>query len=202
MNARRFLFDTDFRPRPDNPVAAKEAAALADDDAGDAALLAFEPQRRGLELALGAHARVAVPGTRMGLPEVTLGLLPGAGGTQRLPRAVGLEAAIDMVTSGRQIGADEALRLGLIDALAEGTDPRAAGEAEARRLEAALAEPQHLGQLLARVEEAGLATHAYAAALLAINRRGRVNRAFLDYVARRLGLPAEVAGSLERRYRT
>lgn len=77
-----------------------------------------------------------------------------------------------------------------------------AGEAEARRLEAALAEPQHLGQLLARVEEAGLATHAYAAALLAINRRGRVNRAFLDYVARRLGLPAEVAGSLERRYRT
>ena len=51
-------------------------------------------------------------------------------------------------------------------------------------------------------EAAGLAAHAYAAALLAINRRGRVNRAFLDYVARRLGLSAEVAGSLERRYRT
>lgn len=77
-----------------------------------------------------------------------------------------------------------------------------AGEAETGRLEAALAEPQHLGQLLSRVEEAGLTTHAYAAALLAINRRGRVNRAFLDYVSRRLGLPAEVAGSLERRYRT
>ena len=81
-------------------------------------------------------------------------------------------------------------------------DRAGAGEAEARRLQAVLAEPQHLGQILSRVEAAGLATHAYAAALLAINRRGRVNRAFLDYVARRLGLSAEVAGSLERRYRT
>ena len=59
----------------------------------------------GLEVALGAHYRVAVPGTRMGMPEVTLGLLPGAGGTQRLPRAVGIEAAIDLITSGRRIGA-------------------------------------------------------------------------------------------------
>ena len=71
----------------------------------------------GLEVALGAHYRVAVPGTRMGLPEVTLGLLPGAGGTQRLPRAVGTEAAIDLITSGRQIDAGEARRLGLIDAV-------------------------------------------------------------------------------------
>lgn len=77
-----------------------------------------------------------------------------------------------------------------------------AGETEARRLHAALAEPQHLGRLLSQVEAVGLAAHAYAAALLAINRRGRVNRAFLDYVARRLGLSAEAAGSLERRYRT
>lgn len=87
----------------------------------------------GLEVALGAHGRVAVAGTRMGLPEVTLGLLPGAGGTQRLPRAVGLEAALDLITSGRQIGSDEALGLGLIDNIAETSDPREAGEAEARR---------------------------------------------------------------------
>ena len=53
-----------------------------------------------------------MPGTRMGMPEVTLGLLPGAGGTQRLPRAVGTEAAIDLITSGRQIDAGEARRLG------------------------------------------------------------------------------------------
>nr|WP_295047096.1 3-hydroxyacyl-CoA dehydrogenase NAD-binding domain-containing protein [uncultured Paracoccus sp.] len=88
----------------------------------------------GLEVALGAHYRVALSGTRMGLPEVTLGLLPGAGGTQRLPRAIGIDAAIDLITSGRQIGAPEALDLGLTDALAEGTDPRMAGETEARRL--------------------------------------------------------------------
>lgn len=76
-----------------------------------------------------------------------------------------------------------------------------AGEDEARRLDEALAEPQHLGVLLTRVQEAGLATHAYAAALLAINQATRVNRAFLDYLAARLGLAPEVAGSLERRYR-
>lgn len=76
-----------------------------------------------------------------------------------------------------------------------------AGENEARRLEVALAEPQHLGVLLARVQDAGLATHAYAAALLAINRGARANRAFLDYLGARLGLAPDVTGSLERRYR-
>ncbi|MFC3168722.1 3-hydroxyacyl-CoA dehydrogenase NAD-binding domain-containing protein [Paracoccus fontiphilus] len=100
----------------------------------------------GLEVALGAHHRVAVPGTRMGLPEVTLGLLPGAGGTQRLPRAVGVTDAIDLITSGRQIGAQQALDLGLIDALAQGTDPRAAGEAEARRLLAEGSGPRRLSE--------------------------------------------------------
>jgi uncharacterized membrane protein YebE (DUF533 family) len=76
-----------------------------------------------------------------------------------------------------------------------------AGEDEARGLEAAMAEPQHLGVLLPRVQEAGLATHAYAAALLATNRGARVNRAFLDYLGARLGLAPDVTGSLERRYR-
>ena len=88
----------------------------------------------GLEVALGAYYRVALHGTRMGLPEVTLGLLPGAGGTQRLPRLVGADAAIDLITSGRQVDARKALELGLIDALAEDTDPRAAGETGALRL--------------------------------------------------------------------
>jgi uncharacterized membrane protein YebE (DUF533 family) len=76
-----------------------------------------------------------------------------------------------------------------------------AGEAEAPALERALREPKPLLPLLAQVQEAGLAAHAYAAALLAINRRGRANRAFLDYLAARLGLGPDVAGSLERRYR-
>ncbi|HMP62362.1 MAG TPA: enoyl-CoA hydratase-related protein, partial [Phenylobacterium sp.] len=55
----------------------------------------------GLEVALCAHYRVAVPSARLGLPEVNLGLLPGAGGTQRLPRVVGVETALSMMTSGR-----------------------------------------------------------------------------------------------------
>lgn len=71
----------------------------------------------GLELALGAHYRVAVPSAKMGLPEVKLGLLPGAGGTQRLPRLIGPEAALDIMVSGRMVGANEALALGLIDAI-------------------------------------------------------------------------------------
>src|ERR1700704_5374523 len=71
----------------------------------------------GLELALGCHYRVASPGTRLGLPEVKLGLIPGAGGTQRLPRLVGIEKALAMIASGEPITADEALELGLIDAV-------------------------------------------------------------------------------------
>ena len=73
----------------------------------------------GLELALAAHFRIAIPGTRLGLPEVTLGLLPGAGGTQRLPRVVGLRQALDMMTSGEPISASKALSLGLLDGIAE-----------------------------------------------------------------------------------
>src|SRR5688572_13509749 len=73
----------------------------------------------GLEVALCAHYRVAVPSAKVGLPEVALGLLPGAGGTQRLPRIVGVEAALDMVTSGRHVPAKQALAMGLVDELAE-----------------------------------------------------------------------------------
>ena len=73
----------------------------------------------GLEVALCAHFRVAVPSARCGLPEVNLGLLPGAGGTQRLPRIVGVETALEMMTSGRHVPAAESLELGLIDELVE-----------------------------------------------------------------------------------
>ena len=71
----------------------------------------------GLEVALCAHYRVAVPSARLGLPEVNLGLLPGAGGTQRLPRGVGVETALSMMTSGRHVPAKEAKELGLVDEL-------------------------------------------------------------------------------------
>jgi len=73
----------------------------------------------GLEVALCAHYRVAVPSARCGLPEVNLGLLPGAGGTQRLPRITGPEKALEMVTSGSHVPAKECLAMGLVDELAE-----------------------------------------------------------------------------------
>ena len=72
----------------------------------------------GLEVALTCHYRIAVPSAKCGLPEVSLGLLPGAGGTQRLPRLVGVEQALRMVTSGTHLSADKCLKSGLIDKMA------------------------------------------------------------------------------------
>lgn len=74
----------------------------------------------GLELALGAHYRVASPGALIALPEVKLGLLPGAGGTQRLPRAVGLEIALDMIVSGTPVKSEKLAHTALFDEIAEG----------------------------------------------------------------------------------
>ncbi|MEE4145342.1 MAG: 3-hydroxyacyl-CoA dehydrogenase NAD-binding domain-containing protein [Halieaceae bacterium] len=90
----------------------------------------------GLEVALAAHYRCALPGTRLGLPEVNLGLLPGAGGTQRLPRLVGVETALDMMTGGAPVSATRALQLGLIDRLLEDGDVTAAALGYARQLAA------------------------------------------------------------------
>lgn len=87
----------------------------------------------GLEVALAAHYRVAVPSAKVGLPEVSLGILPGAGGTQRTPRLVGAEAALRLITTGRHIPAAEALSLGLLDRVEEG-EPEALGVAYAREL--------------------------------------------------------------------
>jgi 3-hydroxyacyl-CoA dehydrogenase len=87
----------------------------------------------GLEVTLACHYRVGVKDARFGLPEVKLGLLPGAGGTQRLPRVVGVEKALAMIVSGDPIRADEALTFGLIDEIVEG-DLAAAGVAFAEKV--------------------------------------------------------------------
>ena len=87
----------------------------------------------GLEVTLACHYRVGVKDARFGLPEVKLGLLPGAGGTQRLPRVVGVEKALAMIVSGDPIRADEALKFGLIDEIVEG-DLAAAGVAFAEKV--------------------------------------------------------------------
>ncbi|UFW71372.1 3-hydroxyacyl-CoA dehydrogenase NAD-binding domain-containing protein [Bradyrhizobium sp. WU425] len=96
----------------------------------------------GLEVALACHFRVAVKEAKLGLPEVKLGLLPGAGGTQRLPRAVGPELAVKMIVGGDPIGAAEALKNGLIEEIVEG--PAAGAEAFVRKL---LAEKRPLRRL-------------------------------------------------------
>jgi enoyl-CoA hydratase len=73
----------------------------------------------GLELALACDLRVASPRARLGLPEVGLGLIPGYGGTQRLPRLIGAGRALDLILTGRHVGAEEALAMGLVNRVAE-----------------------------------------------------------------------------------
>src|SRR5205823_6537610 len=74
----------------------------------------------GLEVAMGAHYRVAVPSAQVGQPEVKLGLIPGAGGTQRLPRLAGVARAVEMCAFGEPIGAQAALEAGVVDRIVEG----------------------------------------------------------------------------------
>ncbi|TPE47478.1 3-hydroxyacyl-CoA dehydrogenase NAD-binding domain-containing protein [Amaricoccus solimangrovi] len=87
----------------------------------------------GFEIALGCDARVALAETKVGLPEVTLGIIPGAGGTQRLPRLTGIPKAVELVCKGARIGTEEALALGMIDAVAP-AELRAAAVAHARAM--------------------------------------------------------------------
>src|SRR5213079_3656377 len=79
----------------------------------------------GLETALACHYRVAVPSAKIGLPEVQIGILPGAGGTQRLPRLVGPKAAMELIASGRHVPAEEAHKLGILDEIVPEEDLRA-----------------------------------------------------------------------------
>ncbi|MBC7732670.1 MAG: enoyl-CoA hydratase/isomerase family protein [Bacteriovorax sp.] len=109
----------------------------------------------GLELAMTCHARVAQASTRLGMPEVRLGLLPGSLGTQRLPRLVGPELALDMITTGRMISAAQACQSGLVDGLAEG-EARANGLAAAQALVDAGTPPRRASALPARPTPAGL----------------------------------------------
>ena len=87
----------------------------------------------GLELAMACHSRVATPSTRLGLPEVKLGLIPGSLGTQRLPRLAGAQLALDMVLSGRMVSAAQALDAGIVDVVSD-TPPLQAGLARALAL--------------------------------------------------------------------
>ncbi|MDO6586532.1 3-hydroxyacyl-CoA dehydrogenase NAD-binding domain-containing protein [Salipiger sp. 1_MG-2023] len=121
----------DFGKADVQPTLPQVLKALNDSDKPVIAALHGVAFGGALELALSTHLRVGVAGLRIALPEVKLGLLPGAGGAQRLPRLTGLASAIDIICSGRDVLADEALSLGILDRLVEGP-ARAAGIAAAR----------------------------------------------------------------------
>ncbi len=108
----------------------------------------------GLEIALVAHYRVALPSARCGLPEIKLGLIAGAGGTQRLTRLLGPELALDMVTSGRMMDMPEALATGLVDALVEDGDLRGGAVEFARRLVAKERPLRKIRDMTGKIEQA------------------------------------------------
>jgi 3-hydroxyacyl-CoA dehydrogenase len=137
---RNFIAGADIREfgQPPQPPSLPEVCqAIADSAKPVVVALHGAALGGGLEIALAAHYRLAVPGAKLGLPEVLLGLLPGAGGTQRAPRLIGAQAALDLMLSGRHVGADEAHRLGLVDRLAHSDDTLAEGLAYTQALLAA-----------------------------------------------------------------
>ncbi|MFY0734171.1 MULTISPECIES: 3-hydroxyacyl-CoA dehydrogenase NAD-binding domain-containing protein [Aurantimonas] len=153
----------------------------------------------GLELALACHYRIASPSAKVGLPEIKLGIIPGAGGTQRLPRLVGLPRALDMILTGTPVGAASAVTLGIVDELAAG-DLRA----EALRFaKAIVAEGRPLRRI--RDEAQRLDGEDVDAALAdARERHGRKMRGFesfekaMDAVANAARLPFDEGLARER----
>ncbi|MDD9946810.1 MAG: 3-hydroxyacyl-CoA dehydrogenase NAD-binding domain-containing protein [Myxococcales bacterium] len=133
---RTFIAGADIKEfgKPHQPPPLPEViAALEQTDKPTVAALFGTALGGGLEVALGCHFRVAKADAKLGLPEVKLGILPGAGGTQRLPRVIGVEASLDMIVGGDPIGAKQALSAGLVDELVEG-DVRAGAVAYAKRV--------------------------------------------------------------------
>ena len=112
----------EFGTKPKSPILPEVIVTIESSPKLTIAALHGTPLGGGLETALACHYRIALPATRVGLPEVKLGLLPGAGGTQKLPRLTGIPSALEIITSGRQIKSDEALKLGIIDKVCIGDD--------------------------------------------------------------------------------
>ncbi|CAB3957993.1 Fatty acid oxidation complex subunit alpha [Achromobacter insolitus] len=127
----------------------------------------------GLEIAMAAHYRVALEGAKLGLPEVNLGLLPGAGGTQRAPRLTGAQASLDLMLTGKHLSARAALEAGLVDTLSSDADPLDAGLAYTRQLLAVGAGPRRSRDASALADKtAALAQVEAAAERVAATTRG------------------------------
>lgn len=140
--ARAFIAGADIREfgqPPVEPILPAVCNAIEDCAVPVVAILHGPTLGGGLEVALAAHARVALPGTVTGFPEVTLGIIPGAGGTQRAPRLIGIPATLDLATTGRRIDAEEALKIGLVDRIMDAPPREAALAAAAEVLRGTLA---------------------------------------------------------------
>ena len=154
----------------------------------------------GLEVALAAHYRLAINGVKLGLPEVQLGLMPGAGGTQRAPRLIGAGPALELMLSGRHIGAEEALALGLVDRLGRSDDTLAEGLAFAQELLAAGAAVRRTRDAQGLADRAaGRAAIDAARADVATKSRGLFSpQKIVDAVEAALDLPFDDGLRLER----
>jgi 3-hydroxyacyl-CoA dehydrogenase len=147
---RTFIAGADIREfgkPPQAPLLSEVVTALEASTKPVIAVLHGTALGGGLEVALGCHLRIALEGVRIGLPEVKLGLLPGAGGTQRLPRLAGVAVALDIITSGRFVPTDEALHHGILDDVVNSNDPLTAGLAAAEQLLAGHYTPRNTGAL-------------------------------------------------------
>jgi len=153
----------------------------------------------GLEVALGCHFRVAVPTAKVGLPEINLGLFPGGGGTQRLPRLIGPEKALEFVLSGKPVGAAEALALGIVDAVIDG-DPVAAGIAFARRVIDEQLPVMPVGRREDRIAATRADPSAFDTLAASLTRKTRgqlAPQANVDSVRRSFTLPLEEALAID-----
>ena len=157
---KAFIAGADIREfgKPPVPPALPEVCrAIEGSDKPVVAVLHGAALGGGLEVALSAHYRLALPAATLGLPEVNLGLLPGSGGTQRAPRLMGVQGATAMMLSGQHLKAQAALQAGLVDKLVEGADAQAAGLAYVRELLAAKAPVRRTRDLAIAEPQAALA---------------------------------------------
>ncbi|PTX55440.1 3-hydroxyacyl-CoA dehydrogenase [Litoreibacter ponti] len=150
----------------------------------------------GLELAMGAHFRIASTDARVGLPEINLGILPGAGGTQRLPRLVGAELAMDMMLAGAPVSAGIAAEMGLIDRVTGG-DLREAAVAFARELSMPHPTAEQRGQF-SDANAYMAATKARRAELKQTGQASRAALKIIDCVEAALLVPIETGLEMER----
>jgi 3-hydroxyacyl-CoA dehydrogenase len=163
---------TEFGKPPQAPVLGEVLARLDAHDKLTVAAIHGTALGGGLETALCCHYRCAVASARVGLPEVKLGLLPGAGGTQRTPRLTGLASAIDLITAGAPMAAAAALDSGLLDRVVEGDDPLPGALAYTRELLAADAPLRRASALPLALDAAGREVLDTARAQLAKKTRG------------------------------